>query len=144
MTSASRECGDEGVATVWAAGAIAAVLLVFSVVVWLGAGLVTRHRAASAADLAALAAATYARDGESVACDQARRIAELMRADLAGCRLQEWDALVRVRVDPPGPVAMFGRAAAKARAGPIDSVDERSTNGRGSEFATGWTVIRRR
>ncbi|MFO7193601.1 MULTISPECIES: Rv3654c family TadE-like protein [Thermocrispum] len=140
----SRREGDEGVATVWAAAAVVAVLLVFSAVMWLGAAVITRHRVTGAADLAALAAATYAHTGEAGACARARRIAELMGAELTTCRLRGWDALVRVGKDPPGPLSVFGRAFAAARAGPIDSVGERSTNGRGSEIQSGRTVIRRR
>lgn len=117
----ARRHDDSGVATVWAAGAIAAVLVVFTVIVWLGAAAITRHRATGAADLAALAAAAYARDGPQVACGHAARVTGRMGAALDSCELHGWDALIRVSVEPDGVLAAFGGAEAKARAGPVDS-----------------------
>ncbi|MYX43203.1 hypothetical protein GTW59_19350, partial [Streptomyces sp. SID89] len=48
---------DRGSATVWSVGAIALLCVVFGAGLALGQAAVTRHRAAGAADLAALAAA---------------------------------------------------------------------------------------
>ena len=59
---ADRSSADRGSATVWAAGAVAVVLVIAVVGMHLGGVLLARHRAESAADLAALAAA-----GRSVA-----------------------------------------------------------------------------
>lgn len=107
---------DRGVATVWTAIAIAALLAVAGLLVAFGSVVVTRHRAADAADLAALAAAGRAQEGPSAACAQAGLVAERMSVRLAGCRFDQWDALVEVQADAPGGL---GAAAAHARAGPV-------------------------
>ncbi|WP_260189849.1 Rv3654c family TadE-like protein [Actinophytocola gossypii] len=116
--------GDRGVATLWAAGAIAAVMVVTVVVVWIGAAANARHRAAAAADLAALAAAGSAIHGERSACDKASWVADRMRVTLASCRLDGWNALVEITAAPPGVLAGFGPAEARARAGPGKPVVE--------------------
>ena len=104
---------DRGAATVWAAGAIAALVAV-AVVLWgLGAAAVTRHRAGSAADLAALAAAGQMARGPDAACGSARWVVERMRGELESCRFDGWDALVEVSLSG-GP----GTASGRARAGP--------------------------
>ncbi len=102
----------------WTAGAVAALLTVTTLVVWLGAAAATRHRAASAADLAALAAAGASLEGESLACGKARWVTERMGVVLRGCRLDGADALVEVVAQPPGVLAGFSPAEARARAGP--------------------------
>lgn len=125
-------CGsDRGSATIWAAGAIAAVLVVATLVIWVGAAAVTRHRAESAADLAALAAAGGALGGSRDACGQARRVADRMRVVLHVCRLAGWEVSVEVAATPPGVLAAFGSAVARARAGPVEGpVDASRTVGR--------------
>jgi secretion/DNA translocation related TadE-like protein len=111
---------DRGSATIWTAGGIAVLFLVAVVILGVGAATVTRHRVAGAADLAALAAADYAPDGEQAACGWARRVTDRMRVRLVSCRLDGWDALVQTSADPPGLLARFGAATAHARAGPAD------------------------
>jgi secretion/DNA translocation related TadE-like protein len=111
---------------VWTAGAVAALLAVTTLVVWLGSAAATRHRAAGAADLAALAAAGVAVEGERVACEKARWVTDRMRVELRGCRLAGWDALVEVAAQPPGVLAGFSPAAARARAGPVDEPGDAS------------------
>jgi secretion/DNA translocation related TadE-like protein len=120
MRSSAARRPDDGFATIWAAGAIAAMLVVFTVLIWVGAAAVTRHRATGAADLAALAAAAHARDGPSGACERAERVAQRMGARLKSCELHGWDALVEVDVESGGFLARFSPAVAKARAGPVD------------------------
>lgn len=121
---------DRGAATVWAAGGIAVVLLVTTVAVWVAVAADTRHRAAAAADLAALAAAADVVSGERSACDRARWVTDHMRVELASCRLDGWDALVEVTAVPSGVLASFGPAEAQARAGPLEqTVDPRRTVG---------------
>ncbi|MFF5991086.1 Rv3654c family TadE-like protein [Prauserella flavalba] len=112
---------DGGSATVWAAGAIAGLLAVAGLLWLLGGAVVTRHRAANAADLAALAAAGHAERGTAEACAHARRIAERMRAHVRECRFDGWDALVVVEAVGPGSLAGFGPVTARARAGPVGS-----------------------
>lgn len=116
--------GDAGVATVWAAIAVAALLTLSGGLFWLGGAMNARHRAAGAADLAALAAAGRAQAGTAEACDRARFVAERMGARVRECRLLAWDALVQVEIDLPGPAAAFGAAAARARAGPVQPVGQ--------------------
>lgn len=110
--------GDDGFASVWAAGAVLVLVTLLVFAVHLAAATSGRHRAEAAADLGALAAAGHAVDGESVACAYAVRVADGMDAQLVGCRLSGWDALVEVTVTPalrlPGGPVTHGRA----RAGP--------------------------
>ena len=110
---------DRGTATVWAAGGIAAFLMIVALVVALGAAAATRHRASGAADLAALAAAAHATEGEGPACARAGWVADTMRARLTACRLRGWDAEVEITAQPPDLLPGFGWAIAHARAGPV-------------------------
>lgn len=113
-------CSDDGVATVLTAGAVAALLAVYSLLIFFGAAVIARHRAAASADLAALAAASYALDGPEQACRRAGIVAERMGGTLGSCLLRGRDALVKVTVAPGGVPAAFGAATARARAGPAD------------------------
>lgn len=110
---------DRGSASVWAAGGIAAVLLVVGLIVGLGSAAATRHRADSAADLAALAAAAHATAGSDRACERARWVARRMRVELSACRLAGWDVEVEITAQPPDLLLGFGAATARARAGPV-------------------------
>lgn len=94
-------------------------MFVASFGMWFGAAVVTRHRVESAADLAALAAASRAVAGEERACAEARWVAERMGAVLLACRLSEWDARVELVDAPSGVLGQFGSAGARARAGPV-------------------------
>ncbi|QWF81407.1 Rv3654c family TadE-like protein [Amycolatopsis sp. CA-230715] len=114
-----RAADQRGYATVWAATAIAALLSIAALVICGGAAALTRHRAGGAADLAALAAAGRAADGEQAACAQAGLVAVRMGTRLVSCRLAGWDALVEVDCPPPRPLDRFGPASARARAGPV-------------------------
>jgi secretion/DNA translocation related TadE-like protein len=107
---------DRGSATVWTAGAIAALLAVATLLFSLGSVVLARHRATDAADLAALAAAGQADEGTGAACEQARSVVEKMAVRLVSCRFEEWDALVEVAADAVGGL---GVASAHARAGPV-------------------------
>jgi secretion/DNA translocation related TadE-like protein len=121
MTPASRtgrrERGDDGFTTVASLGLLAVVVAATLVVLALGVVQVTRHRAESAADLAALAAAHHALEGREAACHAARKVAEAQRARLDRCALDGLDAVVRVTVPLPGRLAAFGPVPAQARAG---------------------------
>jgi secretion/DNA translocation related TadE-like protein len=117
---AQLDSDDRGAATIWIVAVIAALLLFATGVLAIGTAAVTRHRAAGAADLAALAAADYAPDGEQAACGWAQWVADRMRVRLVSCELDGWDALVRTSADPPGPLARFGAATARAKAGPAN------------------------
>jgi secretion/DNA translocation related TadE-like protein len=108
---------DHGLATVWAAWAIAALVALGGLVLAIGAVASARHRANSAADLSALAAAAYGRWGEEYACGLARWVAERMSVRLAVCRISGWV----VQVEVVAAVSGLGQVTARARAGPVDS-----------------------
>jgi secretion/DNA translocation related TadE-like protein len=109
---------DRGIATVWAAGAIAVLVSVAVFGLHLGHALIARHHAESAADLAALAGAAQALPGEPYACAQAHRVTDHMQVKLVSCQLRNWDVLVEVSTRPPGWLGTLGTATAQARAGP--------------------------
>ena len=88
------ETSDSGVATVWAAAAVAVLTTVLVACLHLGAALLARHRAESAADLAALAAAPEAVRGEAPACRRAGEIAAALGgeggASRSACSCSPW------------------------------------------------------
>ncbi|RKT52139.1 secretion/DNA translocation related TadE-like protein [Saccharothrix australiensis] len=86
-------------------------LVVFGV--WLGEVVIARHRAAAAADLAAVAAAGWLVDGSSSACGKAAWVAERMESELVACDVSGWEVVVEVR----GPGSVVGAPSARARAG---------------------------
>ena len=114
----NRVDDDRGSATVMAAILVSAILAVSLGGTALGSVIVARHRAQSAADLAALAAAAKAPAGEDAACRQAQAVAAAMRARLRDCALIGLD--VTVSVAAATGLRMAGDARATARAGPTD------------------------
>ena len=109
---------DQGSATLYGLIAIILVTLVGMAGVLLGYAVVGRHRAAAAADLAALAGAAQAVDGSVPACAVVREVATANGAAVSGCRLDGLiiDVVIEVRL----PV-LFGVpvvAHSRARAGP--------------------------
>jgi len=112
---------DRGSATVWTVGAIAVLCVVFGAVLAMGQAVVVRHRAAGAADLAALAAADHWTDGATAACAEADRVARAQHARLVRCAVEGeisdvtaasgrglLAAEVRSRAGPAGPVEPGG------------------------------------
>ncbi len=119
------EPDDGGFATVWTAGAALALLSVFAMLMYVGAAMHARHRAAAAADLAALGAATRLSHGTEHACETAALVTRRMTADLRSCQVRGWDVLVTVTVAAGLPLSDLGGAGAgtaRARAGPVDAV----------------------
>lgn len=112
------ELRDTGYGTVLVLSLSSLLVLVAMVVVALGAVAVSRHRAASAADLGALAAAGRAASGEAGACSAARRTVQAAGAVLQDCRLDGARAAVTVVVTPQGRLGRLGAARARAVAGP--------------------------
>jgi secretion/DNA translocation related TadE-like protein len=108
---------DEGSSTVLVLGFVAVLLAVGAVVVSVASLAATRHRAETAADVAALAAAGKALHGEPVACDEARRLAGAHGVRLLSCRLDGLDAVVEVGVRAPGRLGALGLVRGRARAG---------------------------
>ena len=111
--------GDRGTAGVLVLAMVLVLLAVGSVVTGLAAVAVARQRAASAADLSALAAAAAALDGSEAACARARDLAERVSARVVSCTLDGDVADVVAEVRPAGAVGRFGAASARARAGPV-------------------------
>lgn len=125
-----RAYDDRGSATVFAALASLAVLLVLMAGVDLGGAALARHRAEAAADLAALGAAGHSIDGTDAACDLARGLTERMRATLDHCALEDWDAVVQVRVHRSWSLLAAGDAVGRARAGPVPEERHRTAQHR--------------
>jgi secretion/DNA translocation related TadE-like protein len=113
---------DRGSATVWL---LAALLVLFTA----GGGALaeamtaaTRQRAATAADLAALAAAADRSADPRSGCTRARTIGTANGARLIGCRVRDGTAEVTVAVRLPGFLNTLGSLSARARAGPATPV----------------------
>lgn len=120
MTLRSRAAEERGSATVWVV-ALSGVLAAIGVAaVLVGVAVIGRHRAAAAADLAALAAAERAVRGDPAACAVAEQVAGANGARLAACTVGG-GAVVEVAVAVPvrlGPLGVLD-AGARARAGPV-------------------------
>ena len=117
-----REDAERGSNTVTSLGLVC-VLLVLGLTVAGLVGIVSaNHRAATAADLAALAGADAARGLSSgQPCTVAAAVAGRNGASLAGCALpSELSGTVDIRVTIPieGPFAFLGSAEGLSRAGP--------------------------
>ncbi|MEU0525331.1 Rv3654c family TadE-like protein [Streptomyces niveus] len=108
---------DRGSATVWAAMATTALIAVFAVILAMGQAVVARHRAGSAADLAALAAAGHALRGAEAACARAAEVAGAQGAQVVRCAVVGEIADVTARADF-GPYA----PTVRSRAGPPDAL----------------------
>ena len=111
--------GERGSATVWVLMACGVLAAIGVAAVLVGAAAVARHRATTAADLAALAGAVRAVEGAD-ACAAAARLAAANAADLTACRATS-DAVVDVEVSVPVRLGRLGvfSATARARAGPV-------------------------
>ncbi|MGV9242658.1 Rv3654c family TadE-like protein [Streptomyces sp. NPDC003710] len=114
---------DRGSATVWVVCLIGALCAVFTVLLAQGEAVLARHRAAAAADLAALAAADHWMEGGDAACTRAGRVVVAQGDRLVRCVVAgevsdvtvasvsgPFTAEVRARAGPPEPPAP--RAAA--------------------------------
>jgi secretion/DNA translocation related TadE-like protein len=126
MTAAPMSARDRGSAAVWVLSGLAIVLVATSLAVAVGVVTVARHRAATAADAAALAAATHALDGRPAACGEATTLAHANGAQIVACELRGADAIVTVRVGLSGLLARLGSAVERARAGPLSEAPDYS------------------
>lgn len=112
---------DRGAGTVFAAFALLALLLVAAAGIEVGGAVTARHRAQSAADLAALAAAGEVAHGGD-GCVTARAWAERNGGRLENCVVEGSDVEIRVAVPLPLGLPLesagLGPAIAAARAGP--------------------------
>lgn len=119
VPGARRIRGDDGVATVTGAALIAALLVVTAGLLHLGGAIGDRHRAQTAADLAALAAASAPGGAD---CAVADRIARANGAQGVQCAPWQGDVVVRVEVAAAAWLRGLGLgpATAIARAGPAE------------------------
>jgi secretion/DNA translocation related TadE-like protein len=129
-----RASSDRGSATVWTVGAIAVLCAVFGAVLAMGQAVVVRHRAAGAADLAALAAADHWSDGDAAACARAARVARAQSARLVECTV-EGEISDVTAASGAGPFT----AEVRSRAGPASSPDSAGSPGpAGADGPTGF------
>ena len=109
---------ERGSATLVAVAMMAVLMAITLGGTVFGSAVVARHRAQSAADLAALAAAGRIGSGSQSACALATAVAAANGSAVTGCTADELDVIVTVEV----PVALgrlgTGTARAVARAGP--------------------------
>lgn len=113
-----RMHGDQGVATVLVLALAAVLALLGAGSASLAAVAVARQRAASAADLSALAGAERVLEGQAAACGRARLVAGLVGGELSTCTVVGDVVDLVVEVRPAGRIGRLGAASARARAGP--------------------------
>ena len=116
--SGMRRGGDRGSAAVFATVLVGPLAVVTMFVVALGGVVADQRRAASAADLAALAAAGAIQSGAD-ACAAAASIASRNGGRLSSCRVSGDVAAVEVERDARVLLDRHLRVAAEARAGPV-------------------------
>lgn len=110
---------DEGSGTVLVLSVVAVLLTLAVAAASLLQAAAARHRAETAADLAALAAAQTLLDGlPGDPCGRAGQVASLHRASLTGCRLAGEHAWVSTSVVTTGLLSPLGPATGNAHAGP--------------------------
>jgi secretion/DNA translocation related TadE-like protein len=107
------------VATVAACLAVVALLAITVLIGQVGMAIVLRHRAQSAADLSALAAAGGLDAGIAAGCERAGAVATRAGFRLDECAVVDWD--VTVTVEAETSLAVFGsrEVRASAHAGPV-------------------------
>lgn len=115
-------CDDDGFATVLAAALVAVLVAVGIGGAAVGVAVAARHRAQSAADLAALAAAYRVGLGAEAACRRAESIAGAGGATVTACVVEALDVVVTVNVAARWGDWSLGTAVAAARAGPVEAV----------------------
>ncbi|WP_431901545.1 Rv3654c family TadE-like protein [Nonomuraea sp. bgisy101] len=109
---------ERGSATLWCVALSAVLFTVAMAFALVGMVRVAHHRAQSAADLSALAAARWALASPEKACAQASRLAARNGAELVRCALTEATVDVTVSVGLSLPGVGERTVHARARAGP--------------------------
>ncbi|NUP49847.1 MAG: flp pilus-assembly TadE/G-like family protein, partial [Catenulispora sp.] len=125
MSPDHHQAGDTGSATVYAALLAGLLTTVTAAVLALGAAILARHRAATAADLAAISAASHTDTGQPP-CEWATRVATANNARLLSCSCDGAVCLVRAAI----PTA-WGAATVTSRAGPADALAMREPEAAG-------------
>lgn len=114
---------------------MAVLFAVFGAALVVGVAVIARHRAQSAADFAALAAAGRLVSGQDAACVWAASVAERTGARVTSCTVAALDVVVTVDVDAALGRWGLGTAHAAARAGPLGSAATASPSGSGATRA---------
>lgn len=142
--SPGRQLGDDGSGTVLAVGLVAVLAMLVLATTTLGAAVVARHRAATAADLAALAAADRTTGRASgPACLAAREVAATNNAALTGCTVDpDGSVTVTVQVSLPGSLRRLGSASARARAGRPPSPGASTAEGQPTVMASSRRLMK--
>lgn len=109
---------DRGSGTVWAVMVIAVLASLALAAAAIGGAIVTRHRAAGAADLAALAAADAVARADADPCRWAALVAERHGAVLTACSIDALVVDVVVGLAAGGLLDLGLTASVRARAGP--------------------------
>lgn len=130
---AGGEAGSGGVLVL----AVAALLVAVAVaMVLVGSAVTARHRAASIADLAALAGAAHALAGPATACSAALSVAAGDQGRLERCHVEDQDVVVTVTVGIRiGSSSVQARAT--ARAGPAAGTAAVHASGPGGRARAG-------
>ncbi|WP_129656547.1 Rv3654c family TadE-like protein [Rothia halotolerans] len=127
-TGESEDHAERGSSTAAALGIAAAAVVLLGAVGGAGHLALMGHRAATAADLAALAAADAKRGIRAgVPCEEAERSAEANGARVTTCEAApgvRGGMDVSVRVELAAPLRLLGPARAVARAGPPGGEEE--------------------
>lgn len=109
---------QRGAGTVLVLAVVLVVMVVVQAVAVLAAGQTARHRAAAAADLAALAGAQRLSFGAGDPCADAGRIARANGAALRDCVVDGTEVEVQVRVEVTSALPWLPAQDRRARAGP--------------------------
>lgn len=144
----SRRGQDErGAGSVLVLCAVMIVLTALLGVAALGSGYLARHRAAAAADLAALAAAEQLQLGAGSPCTAARTVAEANGGVVRTCEADGSEVEVAVEADVMGPTTWLTDPLRRARAGPVPgalgsraSANPGGPAGVGVPLVPGWGV----
>jgi secretion/DNA translocation related TadE-like protein len=115
---------EAGSATVMSLSWLAVLAVIGTVGLLVTLVAAAQHQVESAADLAAVSAATHIGEGQPVACAAASRVASSMRARVTSCRLDGFDVAVEVAstVSIPSRTLVL---TASARAGPAETASVR-------------------
>src|SRR4051794_24253789 len=111
---------DEGAGTVIALALIVSLMMAAAALAATGTAIVVRHRAAVAADAAALTGARALAAGHADPCLAARAAATTLGVRLVQCRAVGADVDVVVEAAPPRWMGWAGAARLNARAGPAE------------------------
>lgn len=117
--SRRRGGDDAGSATIWVLTVALALAAVCGVSVCTGVAVLTRHRAAAAADAAALAGALHLDEGADQVCLAVRKAAAANGARATDCTPGDGDVVATVVVPAPRWLGWLGPACGRARAGQI-------------------------